>query len=315
VIRFAARNSGSFTILPIALPLMQLVSTGHCSAQNQSASDLVRHFAIQSASLASSASSAVFSCTQEIAKYVEDRGVADALVKLGPSAMPDIDAALDSIVARGPQSEFAFNAEWLLNAYARIEGSAAYGRLHRMSNNPRLGFLQGSLDRSTAISLGLTSYVTSSEELAERGDCRGVIDPNDMLNQLILAWERNDRVWVERSLGTRAKSALASLMQGRTWEQARTELWLGKAEYCTSVGYRFTSLGWSSPSHQPVTVNDRSPVNPDINTTFADHSGRECGQFRVTFLKEPDQDQRPAYFINNSDVAGLLRLIASCAEE
>lgn len=310
---FGARNFGGLPILLTALLRFGFVAAGHCSAQNQSASDLVRHFAIQFASPASSASSAVFSCTQEIAKYVEDRGVADALVKLGPSAMPDIGAALDSIVARGRESEFAFKAEWLLNAYARIEGSAAYGPLLRMSNNPTLGFLQVSLDRSIAISLGLTSYVTNSEELVERGDCRGVADPGDMLDQLVLAWERNDRSWIERSLGPGAQAALGSLTQGRIWRSVRAELWPSRSDRRIAVGYRFASSGWWSPPYEPITVDERKPVNPEIDTIFTDHSGRDCGRYRVSFIKT-NQAVEPAYLVNNSDLEGLLRLISSCAQ-
>lgn len=303
-------SPGILIQVSIALWLMQVLSAGPCSAEDPSSSDLVRHFAIQSNSPASS----IFNCAKEIGKYTEDHGVADELVKLGSSAIPAIETALDSIATRGRQSEFAFNADWLLYAYARIKGPAAHGRLLAMRNSPTLAFLQESLDHATATSLGLTSYISSSEEPVERGDCRGVIDPGDMLDQLIQAWERNDQVWVERSLGPNAKSALASWAEDRTWAQVRAELWPGKAEDRPSVGYRFTTPGWWLPSHEPVTVNDRSPVNPDIITTFADHSGHECGQYRLTFLKRTDRNQLPAYFVDNSDVSGLLRLIASCAK-
>jgi|SRR5579863_1903270 len=277
-------------------------------AQEQPASELVGFFASRSDG------PVIFTCGRARVEDEKNRSVADALVKLGDSAIPDLEVAFDSIEERGRESAFGFNAGWLLEAYARIKGPAAFAGLQRMRSSQKTTFLQGGLDHSTALSLGLTSYVSSSGVLAEKANCNGSVGPRDLLDQFILAWERNDRQWVERSLSPGAKAALGSLLNGRTWDRMRAELWHGKSGDGFAVGYRFDASGWSSASREPITVAARNPVNPEIYTIFTNSAGRDCGSHLVMFLKTDEGDEL-TYPIDNSDLGGLLRLISYCAQE
>src|SRR5579862_7855880 len=159
----------------------------------------------------------VFTCGRETADYQQDRELADALVRKGTAALRDIEAALGAIENGGQESKFALNADWLLIAYARIKGPAALPRLRAMADNPHFGFLRFALDYSAAISLDLTSFVSSSQALGIPMLCQPVQEPRDTLNQFVAAWEKADRHYLEASLGPKAKAALQSLMGNRTW--------------------------------------------------------------------------------------------------
>jgi len=244
-------------------------------------------------------------------------------VRLGGSAVPSIEEAIDSIEERGRESEFSLNSGWLLYAYAKIKGPAAYPRLKRMVGRPNLGFLAYSLDTSIALSLALTSYVDSFRVPAKIV-CR-TKEPRDALDQVILAWERNDRRSFEAVLGPSAKVGLRSFLGGRTWTATRVSLWHGRPGGSVAVGYTFESGGsWAEPEEtlsEAVPVNTTSvdiskfPVNPEIPTAFTNSSGRDCGTYRVEFLSSRDEMGRLAYLLNNPDLGDLVRLITSCAAE
>ena len=256
-----------------------------------------------------------FSCANEFAEGEEDRPIVEALVKHGDSAIPALETALTSIEKFRQKSRFAFKAGWLFEAYARIRQSAAFPRLRGLRKNPRLAFLQWGLDRSVALSLRLTSYVSASGLLADKVVCGGVLEPRDLLDQLILAWERNDPKWVQASLGPDASSALDSLLSARAWAKMRARLWVRKAHGKVAVGYRFEDLGWWSARDRPLQIDlgARKPANPEINTLFTNDVGAECGRYDVKFRLTGGP--RFMCLVNNDDLEGLFRLIASCAEK
>lgn len=74
-----------------------------------------------------------------------DWRAAMALARLGGAALPDLEKELDSI-EKNPQG---FGTNWLLLAYARIRGPAAFPRLRRISGGS-----------AVALSLALTSNVS-----------------------------------------------------------------------------------------------------------------------------------------------------------
>jgi hypothetical protein len=302
--------------MPMLLALQGLLPAGIGSGQDrkQSASDLIGFLTYQSGrSDTHGLTKGVFNCGAANVEAREDRPAAEALVTIGTSAIPDIEAAFDSIEAHGQQSAFAFNSVWLLRAYARIRGPAAYLRLRRMLDNPRLAFLQLGIDNALAISLGITSYVSDSRMLADMAACSGVFEPKDLLDQLIAAWEEDDRHWVEASLGADARDALRSLLQGTSWAGMRAEFWRGKPSVGVAVGYRFVTPGWWSSSDEPSEINltERTPANPEILTQFTNSTGRGCGSYRVRFFRTEEFYTR--YLVGSPDLAGLLRVIADCA--
>jgi hypothetical protein len=85
-------------------------------------------------------------------------------VELGASANPDLEKELDPLEkTTGSAYDFP-GAAWLLLAYAEINGRSAYPRLHRMTRNPHVIAAGIQVDSSIAVSLGLTSYVSSVNE-------------------------------------------------------------------------------------------------------------------------------------------------------
>jgi hypothetical protein len=251
---------------------------------------------------------------------------ARSLVKFGDSAVPAIEKELDSIEVNGDKWGAA---HWLLLAYSKIKGVTAYPRLQRMNSDNKLDFLRGDVDDAIALSLGLTSYV-SSEFLPGRAfHCARGDEPRDALDLLILAWERNDREWLQTCLGPHGKTALTSLSTGRPWAETRSDLWRGASNRRVAVGYHF-AVEWPDPEE---TLGDgrsnsyassgrsdaamKESVRPEIETAFESGVGNICGTFQVRFLKI--QTGAPpsylTYLVDNSDLVDLFRLISSCASE
>lgn len=252
--------------------------------------------------------------------FQEDRAAAKSLARLGVSAIPYVDPALDSIEKTGAGSEYAVGAEWLLDAYAEIAGPAAFVRLRKMASNPNLAFIRPRLDSAIALSLSLTSYVSGSRVPSRILRCSRRGEPRDALDQLILSWERDDCRWLQGSLGPRASAALDSLLQGRTWADMRADLWRDAPSHDVAVGYRFEAPDWWSRPEDTLGkereyVALAHPENPDFETRFKDASGGDCGKHRVKFLKIP-MGAGPGdlmYVVDNSDIEELLGLIGSCA--
>ena len=177
---------------------------------HRSASDVIKLLTFQTERPgADPARRFLFSCGEDYADRLENRALARELVDLGASSLPDLEAAFESIERFGIYSPFADNAGLLFDAYAKITGPAwAFSRLRKMIGIPQLAALQGGLDVSIALSLGLTSYVSGS---------RGIIgepifscapeEPRDALDRLALAWELGDRRAFEEKLGPHAKAA------------------------------------------------------------------------------------------------------------
>jgi len=271
--------------------------------------------------LTSRPGTATFTCGQGMARNREERAVAESLAALGASVAPDIEAALDSIEERGIQSASAAGSGWLVFAYARIKGPAAYPRLHRLIGNSGLDFLRMYLDQAVALSLGLTSYVSRLTPPIARLLCRAE-EPRDTLDQVILAWERNDREKLEQRLGPNASAALSTLLRGRTWADMRAQLWPVKSGEAVAVGYRFETTGrWSEPEEtlddqlqrQREFLDALNPVNPELETRFKNAAGDDCGRHLVDFRDALRGPSRLTYLVDNPDLGDLLRLIAACA--
>lgn len=258
-----------------------------------------------------------------------DREVAKSLAMIGGSAIPSIIRALDSIEKSGAESEYACAAGWLLLAFAKIEGPAAFPRLQQMIGKPGLSFLTEELDTAVELSLGLTSYVSASSSAIPIVRCARQGEPRDALNRLVLGWEKNERQSFESSLGPSARASLGSLLKGRSWGEVRRLFWNDKPTREIAIGYRFETTGpWSEPEE---TLADKDyggpamPENPRINVVFKDRNGADCGQRTLIFVRYPmldptlaarrgiEREQSLPYYVDNSDIVDLLRLIGSCA--
>lgn len=292
-----------------------LFSRTSLSAATESARDLVRFITYQSDRQGKAEMmSGLLGCG-----YIrEDRAAALSLVGIGSSAVPDIEVALGSIEAEGRRSTSVFNAAWLMDAYAEIRGSEAFPRLRRMLEDPGLRFLAPDIDEGVAASLQLTSYVSSSRAPSRAFNCRREQEPKDALDLFIISWERNDRRWLEASLGPRAREVLSHT----NWDALRAEFAPKAGGSIVSLGYRFDVSGrWSEPDDLHIEDapegTKRAGDRPVIRTSFRDVAGKECGTLEIRFLEVPGAvRQGPAflnYLIDEDDLTPILRLISSCA--
>jgi hypothetical protein len=189
-----------------------------------------------------------FSCGWTAAEDEDNQALTDALVKYGGAAIPALEKALQSVQDHD-DSPYSLNAKWLMEAYARILGPDAHRRLDQMAGLPRLRYFAQALDHSMALAFGLTSYVSSWRRMSCSCEGRFSVDCNACspeqqrpfslylvcsthppdprirpLDELILTWERGNRVLLEANLGPRAKASLEQLLAGKTWAQLRSIL-------------------------------------------------------------------------------------------
>jgi hypothetical protein len=136
-----------------------LTSTGAGQMRDQSPSQLIAFLTYQSDDRRGKPMT--FSC----GVFKLDREAAKSLALIGEAAIPSIVEALDSIEKHGDESKYTVGAGWLLSAFAKIQGTAAYPHLRQMIGEPKLSFSSLELDTAIALSLGLTSYVSASREL------------------------------------------------------------------------------------------------------------------------------------------------------
>jgi hypothetical protein len=291
--------------------------------------------------------SIVFSCGPFLGEARDDRALTNRLVAMGSSAVSSLEEALNSLEANGEKSPVAPKAHWLLLAYANVQGSAASPRLRRMIGKPVLKDCARSLDESVALSLGLTSYVSTFRKLKEHqckvgdsdavtlssGPCKPASseipmlnircdrgeEPRDALDQLILGVETGDRLLLEWSLGPQARSALRQLPKKTT-----RAMLIRSGSGSPAVGYRFTVAGrWSEPDEN--LVQDRPQgnlggnyINPELETSFTNRAGGSCGRVRIRFSSTPVvpfPNGPRHYSVDYADLAGLMNVIAACAND
>jgi hypothetical protein len=252
----------------------------------------------------------------------EDRAIARSLVNMGVSAIPAIEEAMHSVERQGDESRFSFNSGWLVLAYARIKGEAALPLIRRMIGNPKLDFLQVGLEQAAALSLNITSYVSGSREPLPVLHCSRGEEPRDALDQLILAWERDDRSWLEASLGAGARTALKSLLNAGAWAAIRAQSGHGNSGG-VALGYQFVGPGrWAEPDETLDEGRGYGNVALDtgdlqFETHFKNSSGADCGTSVVSFVKVPTPVAPGylGYLVDSSKLDDLLRLIGHCANE
>ncbi len=258
---------------------------------------------------------AVFGCgiTQEV---LRERSVARELASRGRAAVPELDRVLGSIERDGEDSPFFDRAGWFLFAYATAQGPASASRLTRMIRNPKLEPLHISLDRAIALSLGLTSYVSSGREGGPLIICRRQ-EPKDALDELLLALERGDRSELESILGPEARMALDRLLEGKSWEATYQELWPAAPGGSSAVGYLFDIRGrWSEPE-ETLEENrgdgDDPLTSPEIalHTQFTTKTGKNCAAYLVGF-KKVRQFGRGRYLVANINLGDLVESIHAC---
>jgi hypothetical protein len=262
--------------------------------------------------------------TAGCSKDVEDRAAANSLARMGPSVIPDIERALTLVENRSETSAAPPHGEWLLYAYAKIDGPVAFPRLRRMMEDPALDFLSPALDNSIALSLGLTSYVSKFHlpppSMRFIYNNRVVFcndqEPRFGLDHFIVAWQRNDREMSKQSLGPHALASLSSLLEATTWDRLHVAFFLDERRESPAVGYRFDVAGPWSESRDVLTerrVDDSA--DPEIETSFTDRSGSPCGTFSVKCAGDGRAfgNGSMAYQVDNVNLADPLRVVSARA--
>jgi hypothetical protein len=294
----------------VAVLALMTLKPGEGQTKNESAASLIRALAGQRVDIASAQTPGT-SCLAFKDLAERQRPRAESLVRLGTSALPDIESALDSLENQGERSEVYPGANWLFFAYAKIKGPAALPRLHGLLGNHRLRGSGQAISMAVSLALGLTSYVPSS--LRPVALSCGPEEPRDTLDQLILAWETGDRNRFEAILGPRATASFRSL---GSWDGARAELWHHPRGALVAMGYRFAG---SSPYSEPQVTFEGSAArdvplrpsgNPIMETSFVNGTGYAYGVLRLDFQGTTEFAK---YQIENDDISGLLRLIDLCA--
>lgn len=244
-----------------------------------------------------------------------DLAAAKSLLKFGA----DADSQLEKEIALIEDGVWNRGAGWLLLVYANLTKQSGYNRLIRMKRNSKLAVSQNQLDDALAVSLSLTDYVSSSETLGRQYRCRPE-EPRDALNQLILAWLRNDREWLEGSLSPQAVEAFRSAIGSQTWSQFRSSL-LPHGADSAAIGYRFRDDQWaSSPyltlsEHKSPLTSARAATPMTLISDFRTRAGTSCGDYQLTFVKDRlgSNQRHNQYLVDNADLVELLTLVSRCA--
>jgi hypothetical protein len=312
------RYTAAIKLVFIVLISLLVIGRGYCQPSGASPSDLIKFLTYQSQERANQPH--VFGC----GIWNVDRSAARSLGTLGDGSLPALQGALDSIEERGQRSEFAFNAGWLVLAYARIRDHSALPRLLRMLDNPNDAFLALDIDDSIALALNITSYVSETRQPVPRVHCGRPQEPRDALDNFILGWERNDRTFFESALGPNGREGLRRVLAGRTWAAMRGSLYLGKSLERASVGYKFQPSGaWSQPEETLLEETERGPqssasVEHTLDTTFVGRSGIICGHRNTTIIEQViGNHEIPShkFFVDDSHIDELLKLISTCAAQ
>jgi hypothetical protein len=309
------QNAIAGVLLASVLSVAGLISLLAVSANGQASSKSV-HEIVESLLRQVAAGDRGFLSCGETDELKQERATAQELAGIGKAALPDIEQALDSIEAKGSDSRFFPASGWFLLTYARAAGPGAIPRLKRIGASSRLASLRLNVDAAIALSLGLTSYISSSRAGGVRVACRRG-EPRDVLDKLILSFERGDRPQLESSLGPDARAALDALLRGRSWEAFRAEIWHARPGAMVAMGYQFDIAGrWSEPEEtlQEQKNYGNAPLaaeNVRLNVLLKNSSGDDCGKQGVDFRKI-DAPTGALYLVNSADLGDLLRSIAFC---
>lgn len=326
-----------------AFPALFLLYCTICVAQDRTAAEIIAFLTLPDE----------IAVDNPCGHLLTDRRIALELAVLGEAALPEIEKELDAVEnGQGAPSglhwlELAYARIKGPSAYRKLRNLELASKLGSDSWNGDDSRRMG-LDQAIALSLGLTSFVSAPAASVEnyrqcrfdsnanavtlspgpcpagthaepiRKLCSGD-EPRDALETVIKALERNDDFSFRARLGSDATTALESMMKRKTWAELRTEL-LPQSEPRTdfAVGYLFDDAGlWSEPpdtlSNKPY---DDRPQTAGFVTRFKTQSGADCGTYKVQFLLTPiDGVFGEQYVVNNSDLAGLLQTIASCATQ
>jgi len=250
------------------------------------------------------------------------RAYAAQLTQKGSAAITQLERVFDSLQTRGTESPYFSSASWFFFAYASMLGPTANERLRDMIADPKLVRRQISLERALALSIGLTSYLSSLRkypvsvfDVCRRGE------PRDPLDEFIEAFEQGDLSRLKPVLGPSAMATFGRMLGDQSWTDFHREIWHVPPEGESAVGYSFEVRGrWSEPEivlEGPSRISRNDGDAPllaedfSLVTRFKTGSGNDCGNYSVDF-HAVHVGVEVRYQVNNSNLDGLVRLINSC---
>jgi hypothetical protein len=207
---------------------------------------------------------------------------------------------------------------WLVYVYARIAGRGAYPQLAEMLRDAKLSFLIDSIDGAISLSLGLTSFVSSTSQLPADLPlmCRDQ-QPRDAVDRFLLACIKGDQAALAKSLGPAATAALGAPESKAAW----LELLSVTTRHPNGpivIGYSLSVDGaWSAPLEdleppQPADTSRYDLRNP-LGIVLRNASGADCGSSRVSLARAAELRFRSlVYVVDDSNLAGLFRVVATC---
>lgn len=238
------------------------------------------------------------------------------LIEIGRPAVRSIEKGLASLEADGARPAYTSGPDWLLYAYARIEGAAAYPVLARMLHGKTAPALNYGLERAVAISLGLSSFRTSLHG-SRAQPTFGPITANDALDQLVLSWILDDPAAFQAALGPRASQAFERAVGSSRWRALRQELLRPAARPVVGFGYRLPTPPGDPRSPDPLARPASAEPDPDASSQASEsdaafyREAQVCATVRIVFTVVKDRHGWHSA-VNNSDLLGLLRSLSPC---
>ncbi len=257
-----------------------------------------------------------------------ERHRAFELIAKGPAALPLLEEAMDQM-EDGREYGMSCGIEWLLYAYARMRGPAAYPRLKHALTNQRSKYLHREIEVAIAVSLGLTSVITSLDQavalygIGQQRDSFGFAMPQYSLDSLLLGFLTDSRESAAELLGPSAADAFHRWSAGRDWQSLRAEFLRGSSSAPYLIEYKLSlPEGMVSPL-QPDRLDfefDEPSQRRLAGTVEFFRGGTKCGSHRVEFadVSDPQPENRPRswrFLLDNQDLEALLRSAGKCIQQ
>ncbi len=231
------------------------------------------------------------------------------LVAMGDSALPAVEKALTQLEREGESSQVEPGAYWLLYAYARLKGRAGYDRLKGMLLSPQLQTLHYLVEEAIAVSLDLTSFRSSSDDVRVFEKWPNNL-PQDALNEFLGAWISGDRKAMESSMSPWTKPGMARLLETQPWEKLRQELLRESPEPVVLFGFRLSPPDLGRPPFTALYAGQPSPdrVIPSEGNVDLFTGNHYCARFRFRFVDLGNQH----FSVESEDIRALLQQLGKC---
>lgn len=264
-------------------------------------------------------------CTTTNFTFRTEKRAALALVAMGNASRAHLERAIDELDAGG--SSNPCGVEWLLYTYARVRGAAAYPRLMKMLENPRLSHLNREIEIAMAGSLDLTSVITSRDKPGELygqtqqlGGLPSAVIPQQALDRLVLGLLTGDRKLIVDVLTSSARESFDKFTKMHTWEGVRRRFLPSQQDSLLVVAYRlFLSTGPAEPLRPDFHFDPEPPPSRLTGTVEFYRDGIICGKHSLNFEDIHPRGQQTTfpewkYAISNSDIEALLANVGACTK-